>query len=270
MTRRLFGVTSRGIWSHLRGQGHPQPSADLVERRNVRSEQLPAQHGVELFDTSEAIAINKARLAHLASLDLALAGTRVLDVGAGPGHLAQFFVARGCDVVSADARAENIVRMHELYPEHVGYVEDVEVADFSKYGRFDVVFCYGLLYHLENPIGALRAMSAVCDRLLLLETVVVDSTRAILRLEDEYLSANQALRGLAHRPSPAWVALALNRIGFAHVYAVREPPNHPDYRYKPQNDLSTERDGHLLRAIYVASRELIANERLVPMLRESA
>lgn len=50
--------------------------------------------GVECFDTTEALAINRARLDHLDSLCLALHGKRVLDVGCGVGHLADFLKGR--------------------------------------------------------------------------------------------------------------------------------------------------------------------------------
>jgi SAM-dependent methyltransferase len=250
--------------SHAVGRGK-DPRFQL-EARDFTTELRPAGGGVEGFDTVEASLINEARLDHLDSLNLPLARRRVLDVGSGPGHLAQFFVERGCDVVSTDARAENIDRMRELYPTHAGYVADVEDFDFSQFGRFDVVFCYGLLYHLENPVRALRNVAAVCDDILLLETMIADSTAPILRLEDEYLSANQALRGIAHRPSPVWVAMALNRIGFGHVFVAREPPEHGDYRFEWRDDANTSRDGSLLRAIFVASRNALANDRLLPIV----
>jgi SAM-dependent methyltransferase len=251
-------------WLYSRARS---PGTDpRVARRDVQGESRPEGGGVEGFDTDDAKRINEARLEHLAGLGLPLESRRVLDVGSGPGHLAQFFVERGCDVISTDARAENIDRMRMLYPTHHGEVADVEDFDFSRFGSFDIVFCYGLLYHLENPVRALRNIAAVCDDLLLLETMITDSPAPILRLEDEYLSANQALRGIAHRPSPAWVGMALNRIGFDHVLIAREPPHHPDYRFEAEDDAATARDGHLLRAIFVASRSRLDNDRLVSLV----
>jgi SAM-dependent methyltransferase len=237
--------------------------------RDVLAEVRPEGGGVEGFDTDDAWRINDARLAHLAELGLPLERRRVLDVGSGPGHLAQFFVARGCQVTSTDARQENIDRMAELYPTHHGVVADVENFDFAPLGHFDVVFCYGLLYHLESPVRALRNLAEVCDDLFLLETMIADATTPILRLEDEFLSANQALRGIAHRPSPAWVGMVLNRIGFEFVWTARESPEHPDYRFESRGDAATARDGHLLRAIFIASRTRLNNDRLLPVIDTS-
>jgi SAM-dependent methyltransferase len=238
----------------------------LIASRNVAAEERPTGGGLEGFETPEAHAINKARLEHLDSLALPLDRKTVLDVGAGPGHLAQYFVRRGCTVLSTDARAENVEQCRSLYPGHDARVLDVERDDIAALGRFDVVFCYGLLYHLEDPLLVLRKLVDVCDQLLLLETMVCDSDAPVLRLEDEYLSLNQALRGLAHRPSPAWIATTLDRIGMHHVYLTSGPPAHPDYRFEWRNSLETARDGHLLRGVFVASRGPLENDRLLPLV----
>jgi hypothetical protein len=39
-------------------------------------------------------------------------------------------------------------------------------------GIFEVIHCYGLLYHLHNPQPALEAMARVCSHLMVLETCV--------------------------------------------------------------------------------------------------
>ena len=219
--------------------------------------------GVEVFDSEDALAINAARMAHLDSLGLPIAGRSVLDVGCGVGRLAQFFVERGCSVTCVDGRAENIASLQSRYPGLPARVANVETDSLASLGRFDIVFCYGLFYHLENPIGALRNMAEACAGLLLLETVVTDHTEPILRLLDEAVeTANQALAGLATRPSPAYVVMALNRLGFPYVYAAKHPPQHPDFQFDWRNDLEFSRDGHLLRCIFVASRQPLNSPEL--------
>jgi len=222
--------------------------------------------GVETFDTDAAEAINRARMGHLESLGLAIDGKAVLDVGSGVGHLAQFFVGRGCRVVSVDARAGNIDSLRARYPGLEARVLDVENEPLGMLGRFDIVFCYGLLYHLENPLAALRNIASVCDGLLLLETIVCDHAEPVLALVDESVVSNQALSGLGGRPSPAFVTMALNRVGFPHVYAPREPPDHPEFRFAWRNDLASVRDGQNLRCVFVASRTELAPGSLVPLL----
>jgi SAM-dependent methyltransferase len=238
---------------------------DVTARREIAAEPRPAGGGVESFDTDAALEINEARLAHLASLELPIEGRRVLEVGAGVGRLTSFFLDRGCSVVVTEARAENVDELRRRLPTVDASEADVEES-LEHFGSFDVVFCYGLLYHLESPLRALRNMAAVCTDLLLIETMVCDARLPVLRLEDETTSVNQALGGLAHRPSPSYLAVALNRVGFDHVYAAAHPPDHPDYRFSWVDNLDTARDGALLRGIFVASRTPRAEPGLASLL----
>ena len=235
------------------------------KRRNVGSEPLPPGGGIEVFDTDVAQALNTARLTHLASLDLPLAGRSVLEVGAGVGHLTRFFLDRNCQVTVTEGRADNAHELARRLPEVDVCQADVEES-LEHLGRFDVVFCYGLFYHLENPIRALRNMSEVCSDLLLIETQVCDATRPVLLLEDEPTTVNQSLRGFAHRPSTSYLAIALNRIGFDHVYAPTHPPEHEDYEFSSRDNLDTARDGALLRGVFVASRQQLDEPTLVSLL----
>ena len=67
-------------------------------------------------------------------------GFDVLGVDARPEHVADAtLAARACGVTNARFRTADV---HSLLP--------------GRDGRFDLVLCLGLLYHLENPVGALR------------------------------------------------------------------------------------------------------------------
>ena len=102
----------------------------------------------------------KRRQEHLDSLGLDLAGRTVLEVGAGIGDHTTFFLDRGCRVLSTDGRPENLAGFRErddlftAYP-HRDCLElavldlDRPPADFGR--SFEVVYCYGVLYHLEHP-----------------------------------------------------------------------------------------------------------------------
>jgi len=253
----------RDLWRRFLG---PPSGGRSVAPRDVAAEAPPRGGGVEAFDTPEAMAINRARLAHIDSLGLELAGKRVLDAGCGVGHHAAFYLERGCPVLCVDAREANIRALRQRHPELEAGVADVERDDLSGFGEFDIVHCYGLLYHLENPIAALRNMAAVCRGILLLETIVCDHPAAVLRLEDETLSANQALGGLGCRPSPAFVAMAMNRVGFPFVYAPRRPPDHEDFRFERRGDLESRRDGHNLRCVFVGSKARLDSGEIETML----
>lgn len=236
-------------------------------RRTVTSESVRRGGGLEVFDTPEALAINEARISHLEWLGLALAGKRVLDAGCGVGHLAARLERMGCKVVCVDGREVNISSLRNRYPALEAHVANVESEPLESFGRFDVVFFYGLLYHLENPLQALRNLESVCNELMLLETIICDHELPLLRVEDEGLEMNQALGGLGCRPTPHYVVLALNRIGFQHVYAPLSPPQHQDFQFEWHNNLDSSREGHPLRCVFVASRTKLKNGRLVSLLK---
>jgi SAM-dependent methyltransferase len=262
--RSLRGRVRSGL-SGLRRETRPGPYPISVERVPMPRE-APAGGGVETFDSHEALRINQARLEHLHSLGLPLNGRRVLDVGCGVGHLAQFFVERNCDVVCVDGRQENVERLRLLHPGIRAEVRDLDNEPLTDLGQFDIVFSYGVLYHLENPFRAIRDWAALCSDLLLIETVVTDSPLPIVAYEEETSTFSQALRNVGCRPSPSLVVLALRAAGFLHLYAPKEPPDHPEFRFRWRGDLSSRRGGSLLRCVFVASREAIANPGLIELL----
>ena len=109
----------------------PAPLSDglppaQVRRRTFRGERVRKRGGVDVFDTPEALALNEARMSHLESLGLNLAGKRVLDVGAGVGHLAARLQKMGGSVVCLEGRPENVEAMRSRYPSLEGHVPDVE------------------------------------------------------------------------------------------------------------------------------------------------
>lgn len=239
-----------------------------IRRRNYPSEGVRRHGGLEVFDAPNAVAINQARMANLEAMGLPISGKRVLDVGSGVGHLADGLVRMGASVVCVDGREANIAALRERYPHLEGHVGNVETEPLGRFGRFQIVFSYGLLYHLENPLQSLRNMESVCEEMLLLETIICDHKLALVRMEDESTDVNQALGGIAGRPTPHYVVLALNRIGFPHVYAPVVAPEHEDFRFEWRNNLDCSRDGHNLRCIFVASRTELKNPTLVSLLRD--
>ena len=238
-----------------------------VAARDFDDEAIPRDGDSKtVFDTDAARTINSARLDWLTESDLIKRGCRVLDTGAGVGHFLPFYTQRGCTVVALDGRRENIAELQARFPSVDAYVADVQRLDPASLGRFDAIHCFGLLYHLESPIAALRVFRKMCDGILILETMVCDSAEPVCVLADETKAASQALDGLGCRPSPAFLALALGRVGFRYVYGANPPPRHEDFRFEWRNDLETVRDGHPLRCVFVASDEPLESSCLVPVL----
>jgi SAM-dependent methyltransferase len=238
-------------------EGASAPYPVVITHRGSNETEI-VQTDSNVFDDDLALTINRARLDFLTTLELPLAGKRVLDAGCGVGHHTAFYTSRGCRVVGIDGRPENIAAMARLYPDVEGHVGDLQQMDLDSMGLFDIVHCFGLLYHLESPIIALRRLAAVCVGQLLLETMVCDANQPVMVLVDETSHANQALAGMGCRPSPSFVAMTLDRLGFPYVYGTSSPPAHPDFQLEWKNNLDISRNGANLRCMFVASRVPVA------------
>jgi 2-polyprenyl-3-methyl-5-hydroxy-6-metoxy-1,4-benzoquinol methylase len=44
---------------------------------------------------------------------------------------------------------------------------DIEKLDSDDIGQFDVMFCFGILYHLENPVLAMKKLANVSSDIML-------------------------------------------------------------------------------------------------------
>jgi SAM-dependent methyltransferase len=209
--------------------------------------------------TPEALAINQARLAHLASLGLDLHAKRVLEVGAGIGLLTHFFVERGCSVLVTDANPQNTAEIQRRHPNyHVEVLDLDRERDLSRFGSFDIVFCYGTLYHLAYPEEALASLARICDGQILVETAVALGRFSEIHFVKDFSGNNQAVGGVGCRPTRQWVLDALRR-WFGHAYIARTQPDHPDY---PTNwDLLDTR--LLYRAVFVGSKQPLRQPDLV-------
>jgi tRNA (mo5U34)-methyltransferase len=105
-------------------------------------------------------------------------GATVLDLGCNEGWFAQLALewgaerAVGLDVRELNIRRARLVRDHNgIDPQRLQLDQaDVTAIDPARYGQFDVVLVLGLIYHLENPIGALRIARALTRGTVVVET----------------------------------------------------------------------------------------------------
>lgn len=207
-----------------------------------------------VFLAPEALAINQARQAHLASLGLDLTGRSVLEVGAGIGLHTPFFLKRGCRVLATDGNPENVAEIRRRHPGLEARVLDLEQdQDLRSLGRFDVVYCYGLLYHLARPEQALAQLAQACSGQVLLESCVSPGGFDEVLFVRDPASNNQALGGIGCRPTRCWVHNRLRRY-FGHGYLARTQPDHPDF---PENWDCPETQ-LVYRAVFVGSRAPLA------------
>jgi len=234
-------------------------SSPRVPTQRTDATEDPLTH----FTNSHYQRINQRRLEHLASLHLPLEHLRVLEVGAGIGDLTPFFLDRNCEVVITEGRPDNLALLRQRYPQQpVRFLDlDDPPEDFGQ--RFDVVFCYGVLYHLSQPLKALAFLARHCDQLLLLETCVSYGEEPQLHpCAENAALPTQSLRGIGCRPTRVWVYQQLAR-HFPYVYLPRTQPYHPEF---PCDWSTPPPSSGLTRAIFIASRQPLSHPLLTPEL----
>lgn len=217
---------------------------------------------------------NARRQEHLASLGLDVAGRTVLEVGAGVGDHTTFFLDRNCRVVSVEPRQENCDLFAATMAKHrkLGYGKaenctlvqgDVESIAQNAGGSFDIVYCYGLLYHVENPGAVLDALAQRCGDLLLLETRVSGgSGEEIHPVAEDKASLSNTFHGMGCQPTRPWIFSRLKSL-FGHAYVPRTQPAHEEFPLDWTIAFPAEQP---VRAVFVASRRPLANPVLLDHL----
>jgi FkbM family methyltransferase len=232
---------------------------DLIQASQQNSGTIYAPP-VEAFHGSHYLRHNQRRQEHLASLGLDLVGKTVLEVGAGIGDHTGFFLDRGCAVTITEGRPENLAVLTQRYPDQGVKLLDLNEPDPTWQTDFDIVYAYGLLYHLHNPETALQFMANHTHQLLLLETAVSPKTDQSINLRAEPIaSATQSISGEGCRPTRQWIYHQLKK-HFEFVYLPITQPHHPEFPLDWTTDLS---DALYVRAVFIASRKALNNSQLI-------
>ncbi len=215
----------------------------------------------ESFRSRHYLRHTQRRQEHLASLQLPLVNRSVLEVGAGIGDHTSFFLDRGCEVTVTDGRRENLQVIRQLYPTWDTRLLPLDPPPDEPLVIADVVYCYGLLYHLSEPESALSFMARSCRSLFLLETCVsFGQDLALNPISEPREVPSQAITGCGCRPTRPWVWDRLRSL-FEFVYATTTQPWHEEFPL----DWRVPCDG-LVRAVFVASRDPVESEWLTERL----
>jgi SAM-dependent methyltransferase len=185
---------------------------------------------------------------------------RVLDLGCLEGHITDVLCEMGFgEVVALDISRSHLERARFLLQDVRGY-ENVRVVEgnasdpgvASMLGRFDLVFFWGLLYHLKNPLQMFEVLEGLVNDpetfVLLLSTqyrggfpfIVVPEAFGLIQGKpfrkaeaEEALSAyvfnpsdESAFEGIATRTNPYGVREMLRLHGYRGLLAYDDPSGH--------------------------------------------
>jgi SAM-dependent methyltransferase len=166
----------------------------------------------------------------------------ILELGSlEGGHT--FTMARRPDVtrvVGLEGRAANVEKsrfMQKLFGlTKVEFIEaNLENTDLASFGKFDAVFCSGLLYHLPEPWKLIEQIPRVAPNLFIwthyCDDLAVDA-------ENGELKGRNYVEGSLHRPNSGlsstsfWLTLgslikALTKNGFGEIRILQNNLKHP-------------------------------------------
>jgi SAM-dependent methyltransferase len=132
-------------------------------------------------------------------------GTTVIDIGCLEGGYAVEFARAGFEVTGLEARRVNVERCEfaaaALGLANLRFVCD-DARNLGAYEPFDIVFCSGLLYHLDNPASYLRLLANRTKRMLILQTHYAMADRVPAEFALSELTEHEGYLGRWYREFP--------------------------------------------------------------------
>ena len=186
---RRRGGAGRPATLDAYASGAPSAQAAVDVFAGEWSSALPAHLGVT---AGQAALFDDARI-HTAIEWLGgdLTGRRVLELGPLEGGHTSMLDAAGAEVLAVEANARaflkclvvkellDLRRSHFVRGDFMAYLEQAEE-------RFDVLVASGVLYHMTDPVKALRLMAARSDQLVLWTHYFDESGVSAASLEQQF------------------------------------------------------------------------------------
>ena len=169
-------------------------------------------------------------------------GRKILELGSGNGDIGAFLADLGADVLCLDGSIRNVnfARLKHRKLSGARFDKFNPEEDFSRFGRFDLIVHFGLLYRLRNVDEHLRCCFSMTDDVCM-ETVVLDSTDPQRIIYCGEPAAGDALDSAGSRPSPFYVERLAGENGFTVQRYFNSDLNSADYFYYDWKHLNNER-----------------------------
>ena len=176
------------------------------------------------------------------------AGNSVIDVACHQGYFASHLARKGCQVLGIDARTEHIADT-ELIARAYGLPRlraarhDINELRPGDLGQFDITLMLGLLYHIENPVGAIRLARSLTKKACIIETQIVPNMSGVVDwgsyqfqrpmvasfgIIDETAETHApeaSTTGICITPSYEALLFLMRKLGFTRVERIAVPAN---------------------------------------------
>lgn len=174
-------------------------------------------------------------------------GLRAIDIACHQGYFSTHLARAGFgEVVATDARSTHIedtgliasgLGLTQIRTHH----SDLFDLNAESIGTFDLVLLFGLLYHVENPVGALRIARSLTRRACVIETQIspgmqgridwgsyeyskpIMGTFAVIDETEELHGPEMSVTGICLCPSLDALQWILLKVGFKSVEVIMPP-----------------------------------------------
>lgn len=178
-----------------------------------------------------------------------LAGKNCLDVACNEGYFSHLLYRRGAAVRGIDIRELNIQRAqavqtyYGLDPKRLAFSVEDFLHNQDESDSYDLTLFLGLLYHIENPMGAIRILHRITKSICIVETQLtrqntpivsgwghvsaakeLPASLAVLQEEDMLENRLASLGSLSFIPNAAAVRQFLFSAGFSQVLQIHAQP----------------------------------------------
>jgi SAM-dependent methyltransferase len=157
---------------------------------------------------------------------------RVLELGALEGGHTVELARRGYQVTAVEGRPENVARARWIFRllgiDAVMVAADLETVPLREFGRFDTVFCSGLLYHLPRPWELIEQFPSAAPSLFLSTHYAATEETTVNGLPGRWyheLGREDPLSGLSERsfwPTKAALLDLLRASGYKQILIARD------------------------------------------------
>jgi tRNA (mo5U34)-methyltransferase len=228
----------------------------LIEQAHARqwfySYDLPDGSSTSTYHDDEIHVIHNTRWQMLESylkrnLGVDKSALSALDLASHQGWFSVNMARSGfSSVLGIDARQSHVddsSLISNIYGmDHLSFQQgDIHDLKSDELGKFDVVLMLGLLYHLENPVGALRTCRDLCKDLCIIETQIVPGMTGfvdygsyqyvrplkgsfgIIDEMDDTHGPEASVTGISLVPSLDALMWLLEKVGFSSATVI-EPP----------------------------------------------
>jgi len=215
------------------------------------------------FTYNNALKLNLARIKHLNELNLDFNNKKILETGCGGvGNITDYLIKQKAFVTLNDSRIENINSLIKTLNVELPFNTWNLNEDLPATDMFDIIICYGTLYHLTSPGVAIKNLSKICKEYIIISTCTNGKNTSDVNILYEGNSPTQGHEGYGCRPGRKYIFNELQK-NFKYVYMLKTQPDNDDF------PLSFPSNHHASRCIFVGSHNEIKNGLFVDFIPDS-